>query len=381
MHFVFFLGQLEVLNYFILDMAREAEEAGADCYIVDLAKPETYRSEAFARYIRQTGCVLFLMNQFSPMPAWERLGIPIINFCQDHPRSMREFLENAPPHMHILVLDKNHEAFIRRFFPSVKHIHFLPNGGTREEPVLPFAERDIDVLYCGNCQPMPNAVPGFPFLKENGLPFYETCRDYLVRHPESTIEDAIDAYFEEGHEPLPSEEDFRELVLQSALPIDLFTRRHFKLACVKALDDAGIPVHIYGTGWETEDVPFSANIKIHPRVDSAECNRLIGRTKINLNILPWLRDGSSERVFNAMLNGAVCETKKNKYLAERFTDGKELVFFDLSDTEGLAAKARRLLDHPEEAAEIAACGLETAKTHDTWPCRFREIINFAEGIS
>lgn len=90
---------------------------------------------------------------------------------------------------------------------------------------------------------------------------------------------------------------------------------------------------IYGKGWDARDEAWQPNVSINARISSEECNRMLGKAKIGLNCMPWFKDGCSERVFNIMLNGAVCLTDTSKYLLERFEHGNELVFYNLEDME------------------------------------------------
>ena len=74
-----------------------------------------------------------------------------------------------------------------------------------------------------------------------------------------------------------------------------------------------------------------------------------------------------------MLNGALCVTDKSEYLNEHYKDGENIIFFDLNNPQQMAADVRWLLEHPKQAALIAANGYRTAKKYDTWHKRFENI--------
>ena len=149
---------------------------------------------------------------------------------------------------------------------------------------------------------------------------------------------------------------------------------------MRLLDQAGIRVEVYGSGWEASDYSYGETIRFHPWTTSEECNALAGQAKLLLNFLPWFKDGCSERVFNNMLGGGICLTDESPYLKERFTDGRELIFFSLGNLPQLAADISWLLDHPKEASHIAETGFHAAKAHDTWGHRLRQICGMAEQI-
>ena len=79
---------------------------------------------------------------------------------------------------------------------------------------------------------------------------------------------------------------------------------------------------------------------------------MLGKAKIGLNCMLWFKDGCSERVFNIMLNGAVCLTDTSKYLLERFEHGNELVFYDLEDMEEMKQNVRGCLIIPMQQARL-----------------------------
>lgn len=54
-----------------------------------------------------------------------------------------------------------------------------------------------------------------------------------------------------------------------------------------------------------------------------------------MNVMPWFKDGAHDRVFNSMLNGAVCFTDWSRYLTENLRDGEDIFFYELDALECL----------------------------------------------
>ena len=108
---------------------------------------------------------------------------------------------------------------------------------------------------------------------------------------------------------------------------------------MKALDDAGIKVDIYGDhgSWSDREIVFSDRITVHPRIPNKEVNRLVGNSKISLSFLPWYKRGTSEKPIDSMLNGAVCVCDHSDYLENNYIDGQNIVYFDLNNPDQLAA--------------------------------------------
>jgi spore maturation protein CgeB len=96
---------------------------------------------------------------------------------------------------------------------------------------------------------------------------------------------------------------------------------------------------------------------------------LMGKSKIVLNQMAWFKDGASERIFNAMLQGAVSVTDDSLYLREILKDGEDVVFYSLSELERLPVLVSDLLRHPDRMRQIADAGYRTAKEGHTWEHR------------
>lgn len=143
---------------------------------------------------------------------------------------------------------------------------------------------------------------------------------------------------------------------------------------MRELDKLGIIVDVFGKNWDDEEYQYSSNIRLHDRVTSRECNYMAGDAKICLNFMPWFKEGATERVYNAMLNKAVCVSDKSSVLENIFTDGKDIVFFDLSNPLQMAYDVKFLLEHPEVAEHIANNGYKIAMEKCTWECRLLDII-------
>lgn len=177
-----------------------------------------------------------------------------------------------------------------------------------------------------------------------------------------------------------SDDVLLELNIKYAGYVEGMVRRHYKLECMKALDDAGIHVNVFGDGWVDDDYIFSDNIVLHERIKVDKLMDLIGQAKISLCFIPWYKKGCSEKNFDSMLNGALCVTDRSEYLEKNYKDGYNIVFFDLNSPEQMAADIRWLLDNPDEAEKIARRGYYTARKYDTWKCRFVKVLEIMHDI-
>ena len=149
----------------------------------------------------------------------------------------------------------------------------------------------------------------------------------------------------------------------------MYKRQTFRGRAVQVLADAGIKVHVFGDGWDLLDCKHPENLMIMNSLNSEGCLKKLCQTKLSLNVMPWFKDGAHDRIFNTMLNGAVCLTDSSVYLDEILHDGTDCSIYSLSEMEKLPEIARGLLEEPDRMQRIADSGYEMAKAGHTWAHR------------
>ena len=87
--------------------------------------------------------------------------------------------------------------------------------------------------------------------------------------------------------------------------------------------------------------------------------------------MPWFKDGAHDRVFNTMLNGAVCLSDSSRYMDEILEDGRHFVRYDLAKLEELPEKAEQILSDREKWEYIVEQGSRMANRGHTWANRAR----------
>ena len=363
------------MDYFIDQLADSADKLGIEYYIINTGIPESY-GEALEEYVNLGRCEVFMINQIGLLLSengqnyWKERNIPVYDLIVDHPYNYADALECPPADMNVIVIDRNHEKFIRKYYPAIKNIYFMPDGGNEAEGRMQYKDRPIDILYVGDCQ-LSTPFIEIPDMHDKGMEMYSTVYNILLQKPGLSIEETMELYFEAkgGY----TKEQVKQYILNYGFIISDNVRRYYKLKTMHALENTGAGIVIYGKGWDAYDEAWQPNVSINARISSEECNQMLGKAKIGLNCMPWFKDGCSERVFNIMLNGAVCLTDTSKYLLERFRHGNELVFYNLEDMEEMQQNVCWLLENPNAASQIAQAGYEAAIRNDTWLCRMGEI--------
>ncbi len=161
------------------------------------------------------------------------------------------------------------------------------------------------------------------------------------------------------------------------IAVDLYIRSLYRMAVLNALTDAGLRVHVFGRGWSKCPVQHRENLISNGKMlTSAQCVDIIRNSKIALNIMPWFKDGAHDRIFTAMLNGAVSLTDDSRYLREILTDGEDVCFYKLTNLTEIAKKAEYLLAHEEKAETIIKHAYQTADQDHTWKERAKQLEHF-----
>lgn len=387
---LFFTGDIETQGYFSLQIAEAMRALGHETFLFDLSRPHA-SAEKFFRFFERDNTALINFN-FHGMSGeayfvdeegqsmWDALHIPSYNIVVDHPMYYHHFLETVPGNYCHISIDKNHEAYMRRFFPEIQNGPFLPLAGTKLHPGkagVPMEKRRYDVAMVGNyCKPS-TFDKYIERIDEEYTAFYHGMIDDLLAKPWQTVEEVAEAHLlrEVGEVP---QEEFKKAMAALTF-IDLYVRYTFRGRAVQELVDAGIPVHVFGDGWELLSCKKPEQLKIMTNLDSAGCLKMLCRTKLSLNVMPWFKNGAHDRIFNSMLNGAVCLTDSSLYLDEILNDGVDCALYSLADMGRLSEIAAGLLADAERMQEIAAGGYALAQAGHTWAHRAQTLHEVIEG--
>lgn len=386
---LFFTGDIETQGYFSLQIAEEMKAFGHETFIFDLSRPRA-GAEKFFRFFEKGNTALINFN-FHGMSGeeyfldeddtmmWDALEIPSYNIVVDHPMYYHHFLEKVPKRYSHISIDKNHIAYMKRFFPEIVNGPFLPLAGTKMYPNkenVPIAYRKYDVTMVGNyCRPS-TFDKYITRIDDEYTAFYHGMIDDLLANPQKTVEEVAEAHLKEELSEVP-EEEFKKTMAALTF-IDLYVRYTFRGRAVQELADAGIRVHVFGDGWDLLECAHPENLMLMNNLDSEGCLKRLCQTKISLNVMPWFKNGAHDRVFNSMLNGAVCLTDSSVYLDEILNDSVDCSIYSLSQMEKLPEIAAALLADPDRMQRIADGGYELAEAGHTWAHRAKVLHELIE---
>lgn len=378
---MFFVGDIETQGYFSLQIAEEMKRLGHEIFIFDLSKPWASTQKFFGSFFEKGNTVLINFN-FHGMSGedyfldengrsmWDALQIPSYNIVVDHPMYYHHFLEKVPSNYHHISIDRNHEKYMRRFFPEIENGPFLPLAGTqlyKDRSSVPISHRRYDVVMVGNyCIPQ-TFEKYITRIDEEYTAFYYGMIDELFAKPWRTVEEVAQEHLLREIGEVPEEE--LKKAMASLTFIDLYVRYTFRGRAVQELADAGIKVHVFGDGWDRLECKHPENLILMNNLDSEGCLKKLRQTKLSLNVMPWFKDGAHDRIFNTMLNGAVCLTDSSIYLDDILEDQKNSAIYSLSEMEKLPEIAGALLEDVDKMQSIADSGYQLAQEGHTWAHR------------
>lgn len=379
---VLFQGNLDTINLFSEQLKRGFLEFGYE--ILDFDLQQSTRSLGQLYQSMQESPITAMLAFNSPffgmeLPSgenvWETLGIPCINILVDHPYWYHDILMRMPSTGIVLCIDRNHMNYVNRFYPNIPSNGFLAHGGTAFCPhPKPVATREIDVLYAGSLY-ADYITAQRPDFSAWNFPAEQICertiRQLLVT-PEITIEDMLEKQLGLAGISL-SDKDLRQFI-SSCVYIERTVSSHYREQIVGSIAKAGISLSLYGEGWSGCDWIRFPNVHYGGRISPEEVLEKMENSKLVLNTMPWFKDGSHERVFNAMLSGAGVLSERSAYLEETLPSNTWLSF-DLSQ-DSLAMLPQRvwsLLSDQDQVQAMASAGYDLAVSTHTWKARAQEL--------
>lgn len=379
---IIFESATDSLRAFARQMAEGFREIGYQVLMADMQNEEKTREAVYAFAGHGDIAALFFnhagMNLLTEDKAsiWNDLDADCYDYIVDHPMYYHAAIIFPIRHLTFLCVDEYHQKFIERFYPGKVRSFFLPLAGIRcQEPVIPFEERSMDILFTGAYLIDNNIEYHIRGLGEGLKQLWLECYELLCNQTYLTLEQGLERCLKKKGLELP-EEDLRDTV-RLFQDMDGMLRSRARAEVVRTLANAGVKVHIYGEGWQFLDCK-QENLILHERIPFDETIPLIADARIVLNVMPWFKSGVHDRVYSAMLNGSVCLTDGSEYVDRTLTDGGEALLYSLEQLKELPDKVKHYLQQPDELKRIAERGYKYAKDTQTWQYRAKQLVEIME---
>jgi hypothetical protein len=266
-------------------------------------------------------------------------------------------------------LDRSHVQFVSAspFARNFSQLGFLPPGANElpEPPDLSdnaFAQRDIPLMFTGTYRGAPQ-TPWRQWPDSPARAVAEAVTERMVADARLPILDALRQVLKQMDAEL-TPALFADIAPLLSGP-QFFAEAYHRDAVLNALGAAGLPLHIWGNGWEPLAERYSSFV--YGGVGSfAETLHTLRRARVVLNINNTFVAGGHERVFTAMCAGAAVFSDANRYYEEAFKDGREIVTFSWPKLAAAPDQLAALVADPSRAGQIARAGATRAQTKHRW---------------
>lgn len=300
-----------------------------------------------------------LLNENTSL--YEFVGYPVFGFLVDHPCYHHTRLLNlAASNTYIGCFDMNHVDYVRRYYPKHKNVNFIPHFSFKAESFIPYENKSIDVYFPGSYR---NTLTYNTDLEDMPKVFANIVKELItlqLMDKTLTLEEALRKHLASLNFKYTNEE-FQELMDMAKLT-DLYVRDYYREKIVRSILDAGIPLIVCGKGWEKLKEEYLELLAIvgDGGLDIEDNVKLISDSKIIINVFPSIKNGTHERIFTAMRNCSICFSNSNKYLNENFSDGDNIVLYDIDKIDEIPDKIKWILNEPDKAKIIAENGYHKA---------------------
>lgn len=378
---VLFYSEVESFNFFTDQLAAELQKRGHEVFIFDLLMPPDENPHS-AVYLKQftakkiDGVICFDGLGFrgctdTLIEGWNKHKAVVIDIFMDPPFRYHDILEKHPQKYHVFCCDREHVSYVKKYFKELdSHVSFMPHVGVLPEKkdIIPYKERKYDILFCGTYYRPEDKLSELKGLFKEGddiYYFYQTVFNNLKQDTSLTMEKAVIKTINQLGQPVSEEMLINMLWLSEC--VDWAIRMYIRGQVIQVLGKSGLNLYLLGRGWENHPVSAYENVhRIDDRIPYKETLNYMADAKINLNVMPWFKEGTHDRIFNTLLQHSLPLTDSSTWIDDNFTDGVDIALYNLKHLERLPDIARNLLNDSEKAEIMIENGYKKVEKRFTW---------------
>ena len=382
MRLILFKGPVESLNHFVDELDIQLQAMGHETLVADVTRFDAGAVMSFcSRPVEGAVC-------YDGMCAFDKaicdqLNITMINIFMDHPMSFASCMAEPPARYVQLMPDEHHVEFARRFY-HIENGFFLPHMASLSEGIWEAREQEGDSAQENNMfQGASLQQKEIPVLFPCGYRSVEELYDdinerfagseanrlalqvleYLIAHPWVTMEAAMDQCLADAGMEMPDE--LIAYFLDHAKLLDHFIRMYFRRKVLETVIRAEIPVAVMGGNWRAFPLTQSKNVTILPNTNFTGVFPYMEKSAITLNVMPWFKAGTHDRIFNALLHNSCPLSDTSTWLTAHFAEDKECAYYSLEHLEKLPGQITALLENPGRRRSIIENGRTKVLNHYT----------------
>lgn len=284
--------------------------------------------------------------------AWR---IPHLTMCVDH--ALYFLHQTKSNYSYLSTIDEEDLNFLNQL--GFQKAFFLPHGVDRELAKIE-NEKVYDIAMLSSCIDFEKIRKGWPGKYPQIHKILEEASERVLEEGISCLNALLDLKIVEGL-PLYHQE------------VENYVRGVDRVNLVQALDCPRL--HIWGHGnWRR----YVKEAKVHRAVSFDLGLQVMSRSKIVLNSAPTLQYGSHERIFHALILGALPMTSDTHYVRKYFSPGENISVYRMRHV-------KERVDHylGDDKARIAMTdlGREEVLRNHTWDERAGRLTNFCADLA
>ena len=380
MRIVLFYTEVESFNFFSNVLSKELQKRGHEIFILDLLNPPAENPHSYVRFSQFASAKVDAAVSFDGLGIkddlligiWNAYHTVVVDIFMDPPLRFHTAMEKHPQNYLMFCCDWDHVEYVKKYFKlCVPYVGFMPHVGVMPDPnipVIPYTEKKYDVLFSGTYYSPENRLAQVEEMVEKGTAvydFYQILYKCLVEDSRLTIEQGAFRTVEQMG--LSVDQNMMKSLMRCAEPVDWAIRMYQRGRVVEELAKSGVELHLLGRGWENHCSADYPNVhRIDDRIPYADTLAYMADARLNLNVFPWFKAGTHDRIFNALLQHSLPLTDSSRWVDENFTDGVDIALYDLEHLEKLPEMIGGLLRDTERAQEMIRKGYEKTAENLTW---------------
>lgn len=380
MRIVLFYTEVESFNFFSNVLSKELQKRGHEIFILDLLNPPAENPHSYVRFSQFASAKVDAAVSFDGLGIkddlligiWNAYHTVVVDIFMDPPLRFHTAMEKHPQNYLMFCCDWDHVEYVKKYFgQSVPCVGFMPHVGVMPDqniPVIPYAQKKYDVLFSGTYYSPENRLSQVEEMIEKGTAvydFYQILFECLVEDSRLTIEQGAFRTIERMG--LSADQDMLKSLMRCAERVDWAIRMYQRGRVVEVLAESGVELYLLGRGWENHCSAKYPNVhRIDDRIPYADTLAYMADARLNLNVFPWFKAGTHDRIFNALLQHSLPLTDSSRWVDENFTNGEDIALYDLEHLEKLPEIVGELLRDTERAERMIQKGYEKTAKNLTW---------------
>jgi hypothetical protein len=384
--YLFFTGDdicYGTLEDFILSFGEAFERAGYRVIFQNRWKiPEDYAKRFNGRSYRAVFGMqdpLFSQKFDDGSYLLGKISAPFYFFSFDHPAGFYQTIINSPEDLTVLALDRYYADYVRNYMHR-KAVFFPPGGRRPEEVPLTFEEfkekklkeNNFELSFVGSAGKMWSDYSD-TFLQMDPV-LYRIAKAFENRMIAETDKPSEQVFLETAEaehliELISNRDNFAKSFAEWVI-LEKSVAQKFRQLIIKELAGTGPEIHLYGDDW---NIPGA---KAHSKLPYDKIRDVYRSSWLSLNVMTWHKAGFTERIVEPQLQGSLVVTDSTEYLKETYTDGEDIILYDLSkeSISELGSRLKAVLSDKDRLLHMAWNGYRKAMKYHTWDARVEQFL-------